>query len=221
MKKLLFAVMLCCIPIIGNAQFSNSTYLMKQGISVGLEKNTTAFLNYEWNKGFFVKAKHTVIADRVKYQSFRLDGGYKWDNKYVQLAASPFVTSDWRGSFWNVGMEIGIISNYFSQYFRIGGQYVPYYDCDLNMQHGWSIAGLVNITKEIALFAEYCNKPEYRIAYKKVYTGISFNVKNLAVAPMIEIPIYDGDFHGSHSSVAVNLVYTFINKKKDMSNKEK
>lgn len=213
MRKLFFTIMLLCIPLIGNAQFSDATYLKKQGFSIGLEKNSTAFLDYEWSKGFFVEAKHTVIADKIKYQSFRIEGGYKWDNEYIQLSASPFVTSDWRGSFWNAGMKIGLISNYLSRFFRIGGQYVPYYDCDLKMQHGWSIAGLVNITKEIALFAEYCQKPESRVAYKKVYAGVSFNVRNLVVAPMIEIPIYDGGFHASHSSVAVNLAYTFVNKK--------
>lgn len=210
MKKAFLALLLCFISLVANAQFSSPESIYGKGFTIGLEKNTSAFLEYEWQKGFFVGAKHTIIIDKVDYQSFRVEGGYNWDNKFVQMTAAPFVTSDWKGSFWNIGMNIMAISNYLSDYARIGAQYVPYYDNDLKMQHGWSVSGMVNITKEIALLAEFSRKPDYRIAYKRVYAGLSFHIKNLTVVPMVEFPIYDSEFHASHSSVVVNVAYTFV-----------
>ena len=192
------------------AQFASPLPYMEEGVTIGLEKNYSAFLGYGWKSGFFLNAKLTLVVDKVDYQSFRIEGGYHYVSSYVQLSASPFVASDWNGSFWNVGASIGVTANYFSQYARVGVQYVPYYDSDLKMKHGWSAAGIVNITKEIALLAEYSRKPDYRISYKRMYSGVMFRVNNLTVTPMLEIPIYDGGLHASHSSVVVGLGYRFM-----------
>lgn len=209
MRNQLIILLLLLLPICTHAQVSELMYGRSQGITLGLEKNNTVFLKYNWRNGFSVGAKHTVIVDKVEYQSFRIEGGYTWNNNYITLNATPFVTSDWKGSFYNAGASLGLLSNYYSKYARIGAEYVPYYDSDLKMQHGWAVKGLVNVTKEIALLAEYGRKPDYRIAYKRMYTGVMFQVENLTVMPMLEIPIYDGGLHASHSSVVVNLAYRF------------
>lgn len=210
--RYLLTLSLLLLPFVSQAQLSGAMFDKGQGITIGLEKNSSVFLEYNWKQGFHVGAKHTVIVDKVEYQSLRIEGGYTWMNDYVHLDASPFVTSDWKGSFYNVGLRIGALSNYYSKYVRIGAEYVPYYDSDLKMQHGWAVMGQVNVTKEVALLAEYSRKPDYRIAYKRFYTGAKFHVKNLSVIPMLEVPIYDGGLHASHSSVVVNLAYTFAKR---------
>lgn len=212
MRNQLIILLFLLLPICTDAQVPELMYGRNQGVTLGLEKNNSVFLEYILKNGFGVGVKHTVIVDKVEYQSFRIEGGYTWNNNYIALNASPFMTSDWKGSFYNVGTHLGVLSNYYSNYARIGAEYVPYYDSDLKMQHGWAVKGLVNVTKEMALLAEYSRKPDFRIAYKRMYAGAKFHVKNLTVTPMLEVPIYDGGLHASHSSVVVNLAYTFAKR---------
>lgn len=177
MRNQLIILLFLLLPICTHAQVSELMYGRNQGVSLGLEKNNSVCLEYNWKNGFGVGVKHTVIVDKVEYQSFRIEGGYTWNNNYIALNAIPFVTSDWKGSFYNLGSHIGLLSNYYSKYARLGAEYVPYYDSYLKMQHGWAVKGLVNVIKEIALLAEFSRKPDYRIAYKRVYAGAKFQVR--------------------------------------------
>lgn len=180
-----------------------------EGVTIGIEKNYSAAFEYDWKQGFFVGAKHTLVADKVDYQSFRAMGGYRWRNPYISISSTAFATSDWKASFGNVGAIVQVNSEYFSKYAKIGAEYIPYYDSGLGFQHGWSVSGEVNITRDISLLSEFGRKPDYRIAYKRVYAGAKFHVQNLTVVPMLEIPIYDSGLHASHSGIVVSMSYSF------------
>lgn len=206
-KKLVLIFSLITTSVFAQNTFQFPT--ADEGITIGIEKNYSAALEYDWKQGFFVGAKHTLVADKVDYQSFRAMGGYRWRNPYITLSATTFATSDWKASFWNVGAIVQVNSEYLSKYARIGAEYVPYYDSGLGLQHGWSLSGEVNVTRDISLLSEFSRKPDYRIAYKRVYAGVKFHVQNLTVVPMLEIPIYDGGFHASHSSMVVSMSYFF------------
>lgn len=209
MRKIL-VLLFSCIATSTFAQFSSPIPSKNNGVTIGLKKNYSAFIEYGWKSGFYMGAKHTVIADRVDYQSFRFVCGYGWTTPYVQFSISPFATSDWKSSFWNMGASLNVSCECFSGHVSMGAEYLPYYDSALDWQSGWALSGAVNLTKELSLIAEYSRRPDYRIAYRRVYVGASFHVSNLVVAPMVEFPLYDAGFHASHSSVIVSMAYRFI-----------
>ena len=92
---------------------------------------------------------------------------------------------------------------------KIGAEYIPYYDKDLKFQHGWSVGAQTKLYKQISLFAAYGRKPDYRIAYERLYFGFDFEYKELWVKPMAEIPSYDSGIRWSHSKIVVSMSYNF------------
>lgn len=209
MKKLCIIIACMCVSMVCRAQFTSPMYNDQRAWSVGLDKNTSVYVNHSWMSGFHTAFKHTVIADKVEYQSYRLDGGYLWSNPYVNIDASPFFTGDWKMSFWNVGLQLSAVNQWKSEYFRCGIKYIPYYDSELRMQHGWAVGLEANVSKDVSLIMEYGRTPEYRIAYNRLYAGVVFKVFNLMVKPMFEMPIYDTGIHPSHGKVVVSLSYGF------------
>lgn len=209
MKK--FIILFSCLSLVCPvyAQFSSALPVEKKGFSIGVEKNFSAFLEYGWTKGFHVAFKHTVIADKLEYQSFRFEGGYVWRPKFVDVDFCPFAATDWKASFVNVGMKIILKNSIFSDKVRVGVQYIPVFDNETKFLNGWSVGVEGQVHKNISIFAEYGNYPDFRVSYKRLYAGLSFCVKNLQVRPMFEMPFYDSGLHPSHGKVVVNVCYMF------------
>lgn len=208
MKKLLSSVALIVISIISaNAQLVSPTTQYKEGISLGLEKNKILFLEYAKN-GFVGRVKQTLIADKAKYQYFRVEGGYDFQTEFVDMAIDVFYSSEWLFESYNIGSQISFTSSIYDKYGNIAVRYIPYYDKDLKFNNGWSVSGKLNVTETISFVAEYGRVPDFRIAYKRLYLGAIFTVKNLSVYPILEIPLYDNEIHLSHSQVCVSLSYT-------------
>lgn len=195
------------------AQFSDTNLRETDGLSVGIEKNNSGWIDYGLNNGLHANIKHTLIADKLPRQSWRVGASYNFAPKYVQVNVAPFVTSDWYASFVNVGSSIQVSNLWMADRFMIGAEYVPYYDSDLKFQNGWAFAAQARIHKNISLFAEYGRKPDFRIAYERAYLGFDIKVLDLNVKPMLEIPVYDSGVRFDHSKIQVSACYTFHIKK--------
>lgn len=108
-----------------------------------------------------------------------------------------------------MGTQITVVSKIFDTYGNLGLSYIPYYDLELKVNNGWSVSSKINIIDNISFVAEYGSVPDYRIAYKRLYLGVIFKVKNLVVYPMSEILLYESEPHLSHSQVVVSMCYAF------------
>lgn len=191
------------------AQFSNLDVIGLEGLTVGLEKNNSLWADYGFRNGIHVNFKHTVYADKLSKQSWRVSVLYSKDFKIIQTAATAFVTSDWQTSFHNIGCSLRLRNLWKEDIVKIGVEYIPYYDNDLKFQNGWSAGTQIRLYKQISFLAEYGRKPDYRIAYKRMYLGFDFSELNLCVRPMLEIPFYDSGLQWNHSKVVVSMFYNF------------
>lgn len=214
MNKLILTVgTMFFLSINAFAQFSDTDLRETDGLSVGIEKNNSGWIDYGLKNGLHVNVKHTLIADKLPRQSWRVSASYNLAPKYVLVSVAPFVTSDWYTSFVNIGSSIKVSNLWRADRFMIGAEYAPYYDSDLKFQNGWAFAAQVRIHKNISLFAEYGRKPDYRIAYERAYLGFEVKVLDLNVKPMLEIPVYDSGVRFDHSKIQVSACYTFHIKK--------
>lgn len=214
MNKLILTIgTMLFLSIKAFAQFSDSDLRETDGLSVGIEKNNSGWIDYGLKNGLHVNVKHTLIADKLPRQSWRVSASYNFAPKYVLVSVAPFVTSDWYTSFVNIGSSIKVSNLWRADQFMIGAEYVPYYDSDLKFQNGWAFAAQARIHKNISLFAEYGRKPDYRIAYERAYLGFEVKVLDLNVKPMLEIPVYDSGVRFDHSKIQVSACYTFHIKK--------
>ena len=119
MKKLLSSVALIVISIISaNAQLVSPTTQYKEGISLGLEKNKILFLEYAKN-GFVGRVKQTLIADKAKYQYYRVEGGYDFQTEFVDMAIDVFYSSEWLFESYNIGSQISFTSSIYDKYGNI------------------------------------------------------------------------------------------------------
>ncbi len=209
MSKICILFTFLLISVHCYSQFSDLDMVHVDGLSVGLEKNNSILAGYGLKNGIHVLAKHTAIADELSRQSWRISALYGADLKILQIMASPFFSSDWKTTFYNLGLSLKLRNLWKDNIVRIGAEYVPYYDTDLKFQHGWSVGGQARLYKQISLFAEYGRKPDYRIAYERMYWGFSIPVTNLCVKPMIEIPSYDSGIRWSHSKIVISMYYDF------------
>lgn len=209
MSRFRFLFFFLLLSVHCQAQFSDLNIVDENGLTVGLEKNTSVWADYGFKNGIHVRVKHTAIVDDLERQNWRVLASYSTKMKVVQAIASPFVTSDWYTSFYNVGFFLKLRNLWRDDIIKIGVEYIPYYDKDLKFQNGWAVGAQMRIYKQIALFAEYGRKPDYRIAYEKMYFGSDITVKDLCVKPMIEIPSYDSGIRWTHSKIVVSMSYSF------------
>lgn len=196
------------------AQFSNTDLRYTYGMIVGIEKNNSVWLDYGFDKSFHINIKHTAMADKLYRQSWQISGSYNITPKHIQVNLSPFLTSDWYGTFVNYGCSFRLSNLWRKERFMLGIEYVPYYDNELRSQNGWALAAQVKVQKDISFFTEYGRKPDYRIAYKRVYSGFEIIVADLYVKPMLEIPIYDSGLRLDHSKLVVSMFYSFKKNRK-------
>lgn len=208
MSKLIPLFAFILMPFHCHGQFSDLNMADVYGICVGLEKNNSVWANYGFNNKIHINFKHTAIADELSRQSWRISASYSTDWKVVQVIVNPFVTSDWKISFYNLGSSIKM-RYVWKDIVKVGAEYVPYYDKDLKFKHGWSVGALVRLYKQVSCFAEYGRKPDYRIAYERMFMGFDIPVMNLCVKPMIEVPSYDSGIRWTHSKIVVSLYYAF------------
>lgn len=211
--RLILCLLIISKACLSYAQFTETNLKDVEGLSVGLEKNTSLWLDYGFKSGVHVKMKHTAIADNFSRQMWRAEVAYDFSNKYFAIHANPFVASDWKTSFVNIGSYLSINNIWKNDFFQIGAEYVPFYDSELKFQNGWAAAAQVSLFKDVSLFAEYGKKPDYRIAYQRLYMGLTFKVLNLMVKPMLEVPFYDSGLQIDHSKVVVSFSYSFQKRK--------
>lgn len=205
---LLYLVLVILSSISARAQLIQPFSSYNDGLSLGLEKNRSFYIEYG-NNGFEYRLKHSITADKIRYQYWRIEGGYTYRTNLIDLTCDLFYSSDWHLEGYNVGTQVSVICNFFDQYGNIAFRYVPFYDKELKFNHGWSISGKLKIVEEISLVAEYGSIPDFRISYNRLYLGTIFNVHTLSVYPMLEIPLYENEVRLSHSHVVVSLSYTF------------
>lgn len=203
---IVFLLFLCSISCYG--QFSDYIVDVNK-LSMGLEKNNSLWVDYGFKNGINVNFKHTAIADELSLQSWRISALCSSDLKIVRAIVTSFVTSDWHTSFYNIGLSLKLSNLYKDNIVKLGAEYVPYYDKDLKFQNGWAVGAQTRLYKQISLFLEYGRKPDYRIAYERLYLGFDISAMDLRVKPMIEIPSYDSGIRWTHSKIVVSMYYTF------------
>lgn len=202
-----FIILFFLTPNLCHGQSSDSYIAHLEGISVGIDKNNSVWADYGLKNGIHINFKHTVIADELSKQSWRISALYSKDLKVVQTVIAPFVTSDWYTSFYNVGLAIKLRNLWKDNIIKIGIEYIPYHDMDLKFQNGWAVGLAKRLYKQASLFLEYGRKPDYRIAYERLFVGFDIIAKDLCVKPMIEIPSYDSGIRWNHSKVVVSMYY--------------
>lgn len=207
MSRYIFVFFLFLCSVHCHGQFSDVCVSNVRRLSIGLEKNNSVWADYGFKNGIHVNIKHTAIADDLDRQSWRVSASYGTELKVVQTNASPFVTSDWYTSFYNFGLSLKIWNLWKDKTVKVGVEYIPYYDKDLKFQNGWAIGAQTRLYKQISIFAEFGRKPDYRIAYERMYLGFDITAKDLCVKPMIEIPSYDSGIRWNHSKVVVSMYY--------------
>ena len=207
MNKFIYFVVFFLISIHCHGQTSDIEISHLEGFSVGIEKNNSIWTSYGFRNGIHINFKHTAIADELSKQSWRISALFAKELKVVQAIAAPFVTSDWYTSFYNVGMSIRIRNTWKDDVVKIGIEYIPFHDNDLKFQNGWAVGLEKRLYKQTSLFLEYGRKPDFRIAYERLFVGFDIIAKDLCVKPMIVIPSYDSGIRWNHSKVVVSMSY--------------
>ena len=197
------------MSIQSHGQFADVELTNKRWLTLGLEKNNSVWADYGFKNRIHISGKHTAIADKLSEQSWRLSASYIANIDVIQATVNPFVTSDWNTSFYNLGLSVKLRNLWKNNIVKIGTEYIPYYDKDLKFQHGWAVGVQTKFYKQISLFAEYGRKPDYRIAYERMYLGFDIAYKEICVKPMIEIPSYDSGIRWTHSKIVVSMSYNF------------
>ena len=210
MNRVLFLFLLMFVSVQSHGQLSDINIVNVSGLTVGLEKNYSIWVDYGFKNGIHINAKHSVIADKLSKQSWRLSASYSVNINIIQATATPFISSDWFTSFYNMGFSVKLVNLWKDNIVKIGAEYIPYYDKDLKFQHGWAVGAQTKLYKQISLFAEYGRKPDYRIAYERMYLGFDIKTRDLCVKPMIEIPSYDSGIRWTHSKIVVSMCYSFV-----------
>ena len=214
MNRTRILIVFLLLSVRGFAQFSGFNMVNVDGLSVGLEKNNSVWADYAFKNGFHINIKHTAIADELSRQSWRISALYGMDLKVVQAVATPFVTSDWKTSFYNFGLSLKFRNLWKDKIVKFGVEYIPYYDKELRFQNGWAVGTQVRLYKQVSCFTEYGRNPDYRIAYERMYLGFVIEAKDLCVKPMLELPSYDSGIRWTHSKIVVSLYYNFRHFKK-------
>lgn len=94
MKKWILILLLFIIGTIPiNAQLISPASMYQNGLSLGLEKNKSLFVEYGY-KRFNAKLKQTIIIDRPQYQFLRVEGEYTLDAYCFDLACDLFYSTD-------------------------------------------------------------------------------------------------------------------------------
>jgi len=191
------------------SQFSETDLRTVTGLSVGLEKNNIGWVDYGFNSGFHINIMHTIAPRELNEQNWRFGISYNRGFKYLQIALSPFMNSNWNLSFANVGTSIKVSNFWKHNLFRLGVEYIPHYDTNIKFHNAWAFAVQAKLFKNISILCEYGEKPDYRIAYKRIYAGFEVKVLNLYLKPLLEIPIHDSGIKLKSSRVLVSAYYTF------------
>ena len=107
MKKWILGMLLFTIAMPINAQLISPSSMYQDGLSLGLEKNKSLFVEYGY-KRFNAKLKQTIIVDRPQYQFLRIEGGYTLDAYYLDLTCDLFYSTDWNFGNYNLGSQISL-----------------------------------------------------------------------------------------------------------------
>lgn len=191
------------------SQFSESDLRMVTGLSVGLEKNNTGWIDYGFSSGFHINVKHTLTPIELVEQNWGIGLSYNHKFNFFQFSFSPSITSNWNTSFINIGGALKLSNLWKYNIIKLGIEYIPYYDTDLKFQNGWALAAQTKIHKDISIFCEYGKKADYRIIYKRIYAGFEVKLLDLCVKPLLQIPIYYSGMKLTQSQILVSAYYTF------------
>lgn len=136
MRKYLFSLVLTLLSSIAlRAQLISPYPSHIDGISIGLEKSQSCFLEYA-KGGFDCRFKQSLVFDRARYQYLRVEGGYTLNLQYLDITCDLFYSSNWDFNEYNLGSQVFLCSRIFNKYGSIAVRYVPYYDKKLKFKQG-------------------------------------------------------------------------------------
>lgn len=195
------------------AQFSDIQMDSLRGVTLGIEKDEYLFADYGFKNDIHVGFKHSIKPEDERNQTVQLCASYTAHPYFLNVKINPFLTTGWKFDYTSVGCRLQVTNCKWAEYVQLGASIIPYYDSDLKYRTCWDVGVSARIYNDIRVFAEMSDKPQYRIAYKRVCLGFDFKVENLQVKPSLQIPIYDSGMRLRHSNICISAAYTF--KKKD------
>lgn len=195
------------------AQFSDIQIDSLRGVTIGIEKNEYLFADYGFKNDIHVGIKHSVKPEDEINQTVQMNASYTAHPYFLNVKVNPFLTTGWKMDYVSVGCRLQVTNSKWAEHVQLGASIIPYYDTDLKYRTCWEVGASVRIYKDIRVFAEMSDKPQYRIAYKRAYIGFDFKVANLQVKPSLQIPIYDSGMRLRHSKICISAAYTFNSRK--------
>ena len=88
---------------------------------------------------------------------------------------------------------------------QFSGIYQPYYDSDLEISHGYSVALSLFPLSEVGVTGGIRNIPDYRETERRVFAGLVFDTPHLLLQPIISTPLRSGA--KSVTRLTINFVY--------------
>lgn len=209
MNKLYLVIIFFCTSVPCFAQFSDVQLDSLRGVSIGIEKNENLFADYGFKNEIHIGVKHSVMPEDETNQTLQLNASYTAHPYCLDVKVNPFITTGWKLDYTSVGCRLQVTNSKWAEYVQLGASIIPYYDTDLKYRTCWETGVSVRLCNDIRVFAEISDKPQYRIAYKRVCLGFDFRVENLQVKPSLQIPIYDSGMRLRHSNICISAAYTF------------
>ncbi len=175
--------------------------------NVGIRDTRYVYAGYTWDKKFSVQLEHSIYSEKMQYQYVRLYAGYQhtfFDN--LSFKVSPYYGMTWNNNYRNGGVLFDLSYNY--KRAGVYGILNPHYDSTFHYETMFRLGAKFDITRQIAVCADYNTIPVYRQSEKSVRAGFDFKVKNLSVSPMLSIPVA-GNQKLNYVSVLLSFNYVF------------
>lgn len=184
--------------------------LVRAQFYIGLRDSKYAVAGYQWDSGWQVQLDQSIFETNLRSQYIRGGGGFQfYHNRYFDFMASAFAGTTYCNNFYDFGARID--GSYLPlKWLELDAGINPRYDSDYGYETTYLVGLKFHINDEIALLSQYSTIPEYRISEKRARLGLEFKVKNLAVAPMISVPVKGNTLN---LRILVGLKYEFITQR--------
>jgi len=150
---------------------------------------------------------NSLFFRELNAQYIRLYGGYTYQFKKIktELDIFPYLGTNYGGAYYDFGLDLKA-DKYWSSKFETSAGLIPTYDSDKGFYLCYSGTVSYWFLNDASANIKISDYPEFRIPENRISLSLLFDVYELAVRPVISIPI-NGDIRTGR--VLVSFIYSF------------
>ena len=191
MKKVIAVLLYLMVSAYADSEFS---------FLLGMRNNHYAFIGAEYASKIGLAVENSVFTQGVEKQYVRVCPYYRWTlGNSVSGVYSLFSGMRYDQEYYDFGARLDLLWSP-SQYFQVGGTFMPYYDSFFENTVGYKAYVQSFILEEVGLFAGVKNLPDFRAAERRYTGGLVLKSGHIMVRPELSTPM-NGETHLIRASV--------------------